>query len=112
MIAADVNLSGLITAFDMVELRKLVMFIEDEVPLNNSSWRLLPADFVFSDRADPWGNGTFPELCSIKEMAGNILVDFVAIKKDDVNSSAFPNSLLEGDSGSIVGTLNLEGDDL
>ena len=36
MIAADVNKSGTITAFDLVELRKLILFINDEFEDNSS----------------------------------------------------------------------------
>ena len=112
MIAADVNSSGSITTFDMVELRKLILFIEDEFPVNNASWRFVPADFVFPDPTDPWLGGTFPELYSINEMEGSTLADFVAIKKGDVNNSAVPNALLGSDDRSILGTLALEVDDI
>lgn len=112
IIAADVNSSGTITTFDMVELRKLILFIEDEFPVNNSSWRFVPADYVFPDSGNPWFGGTFPELYAVNELMENTLADFVAIKKGDVNNTAVPNSLLEGNDRSVVGTLNLVVDDL
>ena len=112
MIAADVNSSGTITTFDLVELRKLILFIEDEFPVNNASWRFVPADYVFPDPTNPWFGGTFPELYSINGMTENWLTNFVAIKKGDVNHSAVPNSLLSGDDRSRAGTLNLEVEDI
>ena len=48
MIAADVNNSGSISAFDMIEIRKLILYINTEFP-NNSSWRFVDASYSFQD---------------------------------------------------------------
>jgi len=49
IIAADANGSGNISAFDIVELRKLILGIYNELP-NNSSWRYVP-EYCFEDSA-------------------------------------------------------------
>ena len=46
-IAADVNQSGTITTFDIVQLRQLILLMIDELP-NSNSWRFVDADHVFN----------------------------------------------------------------
>ncbi|MFN0214537.1 MAG: T9SS type A sorting domain-containing protein [Saprospiraceae bacterium] len=52
IIAADANNSGSVTTFDIVELRKLILGIHQELP-NNNRWRFVPEycfkDSIFSD---------------------------------------------------------------
>lgn len=90
MIAADVNKSNSVTTFDLVELRKLVLLINDDFP-NNTSWRFVRKDYVFPNPANPWTQ-PFPEVISINNMPTDELeADFVAIKIGDVNGSASGN---------------------
>ena len=46
-IAADVNQSGSITAFDLVQLRQLILNITTEFS-NNDSWRFVDANHTFA----------------------------------------------------------------
>ncbi|MEM9823900.1 MAG: T9SS type A sorting domain-containing protein, partial [Bacteroidota bacterium] len=85
MIAADVNNSGQITGFDLVELRKLILFIDTEFQ-NNTSWRFIDADFVFPDPGNPFAT-TFPEMVSINGLSASELANFVGVKTGDVNGS-------------------------
>ncbi len=87
MIAADVNMSGNITTIDIVELRKLILFIETEFPVETATWRFVEADFVFPNPENPWQT-TFPEVYNINGLDDDVIADFVAIKKGDVNLSA------------------------
>jgi len=88
MIAADVNKSGSITTFDILETRKLILGINSSFP-NNTSWRFVDADFSFPDPINPF-QSAFPEgiNCLSFPSPNN---DFVAIKVGDVNSSAAGN---------------------
>lgn len=87
LIAADVNKSGTITTFDLVTLRKLILFVVDEFP-NNTSWRFIPTDFDFANPANPFET-SFPEVININNIANNVPnADFVAIKVGDVNNNA------------------------
>ena len=53
LIAADINNSGSITAIDLIELRKLILGIYDELPAN-SSWRFINEEQSFIDPLNPW----------------------------------------------------------
>ena len=94
VIAADVNADDKITAVDLVELRKLVLGIYDELP-NNTSWRFVPKTYAFADAMKPWG---FPEEVSIANMSDNeVTANFMGVKVGDVNGSSKANSqMLQG----------------
>jgi len=103
MIAADINKSGSITTFDMVELRKLILFIDTEFA-NNNSWRFVEASYVFPDVTDPFA-ATFPELLTVNGLTQDEIANFVGVKIGDVNGSAIPHSLIGGDDRTMVGDL-------
>ena len=90
IIAADANKSGSVTTYDLVELRKLILFVYDELPLN-SSWRFVDRSFVFPNPENPFET-SFPEIYNVNNLPADKLdADFVAIKVGDVNLSAVPN---------------------
>jgi hypothetical protein len=92
MIAADVNRSGSITNFDIVELRKLILGIYTELP-GNTSWRFVDKHFTFPNPLNPFQT-TFPESISIDNFPFTTKpFEFTAIKIGDVNGTALPNSL-------------------
>ncbi|MFK7770642.1 MAG: cohesin domain-containing protein, partial [Saprospiraceae bacterium] len=104
MIAADANNSETITALDLVKIRALILYLDDELA-NNTSWRFVEQDYVFPDPTNPWLE-EFPEyigLTSTIEPA-----NFVATKIGDVNGSASPNSLLGSDTRTFSGNLALQ----
>ena len=104
-IAADVNKSGTITAFDMVQLRQLILNITSEFS-NNSSWRFVDAKHEFTTE-NPAGEN-FDEFMNINNLDGQMLnVDFIATKIGDVNGNAQSNSLLGAESRTTNGTLTL-----
>ena len=97
LIAADIDQSGTITSFDIVELRKLILMINDEFS-NNTSWRFIDGSYVFANPTNPFG-ATFPTEYNINDLIDNMIADFVAIKVGDVNGSAVPSQLaVQGDS--------------
>ena len=90
MIAADANNSVSITTFDMVQIRKVILGIDDQFP-NNTSWRFVDRDYLFSDPSNPF-NDEFPELININVLEESRLdADFISIKVGDVNGTALPN---------------------
>ncbi|MCC6283511.1 MAG: T9SS type A sorting domain-containing protein, partial [Saprospiraceae bacterium] len=92
MIAADANRSGSITTFDIVEFRKLILGIYEELPAN-TSWRFVDKAFSFPNAANPF-QSTFPENMSINNLAASYMNgDFVGVKIGDVNASVVANSL-------------------
>ena len=92
MIAADANASGTITTFDIYRLRQIILGIEDDVP-GNTSWRFVPADYVFSNPTNPFPEN-FPEEITLNALDRHQLTeDFIAIKVGDVNLSNDPLAL-------------------
>jgi len=88
---------------DMVELRKLILFLDDELT-NNTSWRFVAADFVFPDVTNPFLT-VFPEVRNINGLMENEQHDFIGVKIGDVNGSAIANSLVGGEDRSDAGQL-------
>ncbi len=108
MIAADANKSGSITAFDIVELRKLILGIYEELP-NNTSWRFVDKSFTFPTMANPF-QADFPEnITRANIVASKWNEDFVALKVGDVNQSAIANAQQSADDRTS-GTLLLDVD--
>jgi hypothetical protein len=86
IIAADANHSGLVTTGDIVDLRKMILGIYDQLP-TNTSWRFIDADFTFAFADNPFF-APFPEQISLNNLQSDRLdADFVAIKTGDVNGS-------------------------
>jgi len=83
LIAADVNRSEDIDGVDLVELRKLVLGIYDDLP-QNTSWRFVSADYQFLNPSNPWATA-FDESYDILNLDQNMIVDFVGVKIGDVN---------------------------
>jgi hypothetical protein len=87
MIAADVNSDEKVSAIDLVELRKLILGLYDELPLNKS-WRFVDAFQVLND-SSPW---PFTETREISPLNQNrIDEDWIGVKIGDVNESATIN---------------------
>ena len=87
-VAADINNSGNISALDLIELRKLILGVYDELP-NNESWRFVDETQTFADVNNPW---PVNEVISIAQfMDDDMDNDFVAVKIGDVNNNASTN---------------------
>ena len=96
MIAADANKSGSVTTFDVVELRKLILGIYDELP-NNKSWRFFDRSFVFADPSSPFASNA-PEYREFSDMQNDRTSEhFVGVKIGDVNGTAVANNLMQVD---------------
>jgi subtilisin-like proprotein convertase family protein len=109
MIAADANMSGSITNFDILELRKLILGIYTDLPAA-PSWRFVDKSFNFPNTQNPFQT-TFPENKSLADIHGNQMDDnFMAVKVGDVNNSAIANALMQTDDRS-TGTLLFDVDD-
>jgi len=107
MIAGDVNKSGGITTLDMVDLRKVILFIDDEFT-NNESWRFVDANYAFPNPSNPFEE-IFPESYPINELVNDMTnLDFVAVKVGDVNGSAETNGFVGDADSRTNGTLEME----
>lgn len=90
-IAADVNKSGTISAYDMVQLRQLILNISQKFP-NNTSWKFVDETYEFTT-TNPAAED-YRESVVLSNMAAQEQVGFMAVKVGDVNQSA---SLLQSD---------------
>ncbi len=94
------------TTIDMIQLRKLILGLDDELR-NNTSWRFIRADHDFPDPSRPF-DGPLPEVLSINNLEGDALRDFIAVKIGDVNGNARPNALAGADTRSRRGVFHLD----
>ena len=84
IIAADVNSDNHITALDLIELRKLILGVYDELP-ESDSWKYISKDENLSTD-NVW---TYNMDQTIMTMSADMMdQDFVAVKMGDVNSNA------------------------
>ena len=96
MIAADINRSGTITAFDMVQLRQLILNITTEFP-DNKSWRFVDASYQFTGAeplTEPFNETIVIDVNGVDQMNH----DFIAIKVGDVSGNAATSELVTAEA--------------
>ncbi len=91
IIAADINNDEIVTAMDLVDVRRVILDIEDAFP-NNTSWRFVDKGYQFIDENNPLGEA-FDEDYAIAALNEDMLIDFVGLKVGDVNNNADYNAL-------------------
>jgi hypothetical protein len=85
-IAADANDDDRISALDIIDLRKLILGIYDDLP-DNESWRFADANYDFAE-----GIWNYPEEVIVQPVPfPEIGVDFTGIKIGDVDGSVQAN---------------------
>lgn len=90
ILAADVNLDGKVSTYDIILLRKLVLGLIPELP-HGQSWRFVPANYVFPDPANPFS--PMPPAAAVVPSTLEYPVNsfyFFGVKIGDVNFSADP----------------------
>ena len=109
-IAADVNKSGTITAFDLVQTRQLILNITLTFP-NNNSWRFVDMDHEFANIADGMNLSSDQEEKTIRNISGDRLgMDFLGVKIGDINGSAVPNRSASANGRNKAGSFILTTD--
>ncbi|NNE27373.1 MAG: T9SS type A sorting domain-containing protein, partial [Saprospiraceae bacterium] len=84
LMAADINYNQDISAIDLIELRKLILGVYNELP-DNDAWRFIDKDQTFVDALNPW---PFKENIDVNNLAAPMMEnDFIAVKIGDVNGS-------------------------
>ncbi|MFK7809185.1 MAG: cohesin domain-containing protein, partial [Saprospiraceae bacterium] len=101
IIAADVNRSSSISAFDVLLMQRVILQIVDTFP-GNTSWRFVEKSYVFPDPTQPF-NSIFPDEILLNGLTQDLDdLDFIAIKVGDVTLDANPGVVGEDDpSGQI-----------
>ncbi|WP_367390592.1 PKD domain-containing protein [Lewinella sp. LCG006] len=98
IIAADVDVSGLVSGIDLVKIQQLILNITTEFPDFNS-WRFVDQEYTFLNPANPLQEA-FPEEIDFvsldRDTMGN---DFIAMKLGDVNNTAM--GLQEPNGGNL-----------
>ena len=102
-IAADINQSGAISAFDMVILRQLILNIIPDFP-NNDSWRFVNTSYPMN--TNPILEG-YLDYHQVDNISKNEQINFTAVKIGDVNGTARPNSLVNTEERNFNGSLDL-----
>jgi len=108
-IAADVNRSGTVTAYDLVQLRQLILNVTTEFS-NNDSWRFVDANYQFTTE-NPAAE-SFSEVASIGNLDHNTEAHFIAVKIGDVNINAIANRSLVSSESRTNGTLDFSTEDV
>jgi hypothetical protein len=86
-IAADANGSGQITTLDLIQLRRMILGIENNFD-NVPSWRFVDAGYVLPNLPNPVV-GVFPESITLNDfLFFSNENNFIAIKIGDVNGDA------------------------
>jgi len=112
VIAADLNSSGEITAYDMLLLRQLILSVIDEFP-NTPSWKFVDAAYVFDEEIDPLHQAIpYAIPLDMTRLGPQLDNRFIAIKIGDLNNSvSFDSSFknrLNNKTASSIFTLNNE----
>ena len=88
IIAADVNYNNSVTPFDIVEARKLILGIYQQIP-NNAAWRFFPASTIFGNPQNPFASALPLESILITNLQGHFTAgSFKGVKVGDTNGSA------------------------
>ena len=88
IIAADVNHNNSVTPFDIVEARKLILGIYQQIP-NNAAWRFFPASTTFGNPQNPFASALPLESILITNLQGHFTAgSFKGVKVGDTNGSA------------------------
>ncbi|MCB0707413.1 MAG: T9SS type A sorting domain-containing protein [Saprospiraceae bacterium] len=100
MIAADANNSGTVSTLDMVDITKVILFMESSFP-NNTSWRFVDADYVFP--TNPLSQ-PYPEVLNYNNLdTDDLEANFIGVKIGDVNNSADTDLLDNVDDRNVDG---------
>lgn len=88
-LAADVNLSGTVTTFDLVLIRRLILGAIPEFP-GGRSWRFVPEDFVFPASGNPLAPLPPEQIVVERHLDTDSQFRFIGVKLGDINFSADP----------------------
>lgn len=89
-IAGDVDNNGVVNTFDIIELQRLLLFIDDELK-HTTSWRFVDSDYVFQNTSNPLADD-FPEFRLTEMLSEDKLFNFVGVKVGDVDGTADPSA--------------------
>lgn len=98
-LAADVNGSGSITTFDILELEKLLLGEYSELP-NVPTWRILNSHFDLAYLGAFYDSTKLQSLCI--RLRDSVSFDYIAFKMGDIDMDAIPNHVTEPQGISVL----------
>ena len=106
-IAADINKSGSITAFDLLQLRQLILNKITEFR-DNTSWRFVDESHNFgSDVASTLSQNFAESMVVSSSENSSIQANFIGIKTGDVNGNAIPNQWMVTEPRNKMGIMEM-----
>jgi hypothetical protein len=105
LVAADINNNKGISIADVLELRKVLIGINDQFPENNS-WRMIQSNYAFPELDNPFAEA-LPETYTIEHLDRRMKIDWIGVKVGDVDGTARPNSRSLGTTRSSAGDFTL-----
>ncbi|NNE28178.1 MAG: HYR domain-containing protein, partial [Saprospiraceae bacterium] len=87
MLSGDVNRDGFVAPGDLLDIQKMILFIDDEFS-NSASWRFAPEDHSFSNPMNPFENEPQELLAFNNIPEEELMANFVGMKMGDINGSA------------------------
>lgn len=96
LIAADADNNSIVTTHDIVEIRKLILGIYNNLP-NNTSWRYIDQTQVFADPLNLSADSLIESFPIFYHTDSTIYYTFIGVKIGDVDNSSEPNNLLAPD---------------
>ncbi len=106
-IAADVNKSGTITAFDLLQLRQLILNKITEFR-DNTSWRFVDESYNFGSDIASTLSQNFTESMEVSpSVMSTIQANFIGVKTGDVNGTAAPNKWMLSEPRNSLGTMEV-----
>ncbi|NNF34880.1 MAG: HYR domain-containing protein [Saprospiraceae bacterium] len=90
MVAADINNSKTISISDVLELRRVLLGVNNEFP-DNTSWRMIDSKYSFPEVDNPFAE-ELPGVYQINALDRRMHVDFIGVKVGDVDGTAKANA--------------------
>jgi len=87
-IAADVNLSGQVTAADILDVRRVILGL-NPIFTGDKSWRFIDSDYQFIDPNNPLEE-KFPETIEITAFDKDVTTSWTGVKLGDIDNSVDP----------------------
>lgn len=84
LLAADVNQDGKLSVRDIIQMRRIILGIQNEFA-NNHSWRFFDRKYTFINPNAPWEEAAQAESVSLNLPFGDVHIDFVGVRIGDLN---------------------------
>ncbi|NRB54000.1 MAG: hypothetical protein HRU41_40505 [Saprospiraceae bacterium] len=88
LLAADINQDGQLSIRDVIEMRRIILGLQD-IFVNNNAWRFFDKNYTFINPSAPWEEASQAESVSFNLPFGDVNIDFIGVKIGDLDHSVF-----------------------